>query len=485
MTSDYASTQLFAAQRLNSTAIPLENNLFDRANNSLSLYGSSSFDATTNSLTTYQADQQQLNSDFSAAYSLDSGYGLVDAAAAVAIAINQNTFADVPDLGGNNWGVDMVNAPEVWAKGYTGQDIIVAVVDSGVDYNHEDLRDNIWINTKEIADNGIDDDGDGYIDDVRGWNFVDNTNEVLDKNGHGTHVSGTIAGQNNDIGVTGIAYGAKIMPIKVLDDSGSGSDNGIANGIYYAVNHGANVINLSLGGNFPNSTLQSAIEYASRKGVIVVMAAGNNGLPIMSYPAAYADKWGLAVGAVDRNQNMADFSNQPGISQLAYVTAPGVDIYSSVPGNQYAYYSGTSMAAPHVAGVVALMLSANRNLTDAQVRQIITQTAGNSTKSDVPSLDLNSLGGQIVAQMTENMIPSATSSLNLSSITETNTATFNLNSISKLQTNDLFGKSEYGFQFRQYYSSVGNKEENLIAQNQCETDMAGILNKRKFDISAD
>ncbi|MEH2250761.1 S8 family peptidase [Nostoc sp.] len=324
-------------------------------------------------------------------YNSTNGYGLINAAAAVAKAAGQNTFADVPDLGGNNWGADLIKAPEAWAHGYTGKGVVVAVVDTGVDYNHEDLKDNIWTNSKEIAGNGIDDDGNGYVDDNYGWNFADNNNNTLDNNNHGTHVSGTIAGENNNYGVTGIAYDAKIMPVKVLDESGSGSFNSISKGIRYAVDNGANVINLSLGGPSSNSALESAIDYASSKGVIVVMAAGNDGGSSPEYPASYAYKSGIAVGAVDRNNNMPDFSNRSGTKEIAYVTAPGVKVYSSVPNNQYATYSGTSMAAPHVAGVVALMLSANHNLTDAQVRQIVTETAGNSTQTTNSSFNLSNV----------------------------------------------------------------------------------------------
>ncbi|MBE9204984.1 S8 family serine peptidase [Nostoc sp. LEGE 06077] len=311
-------------------------------------------------------------------FSSTNGYGLINAAAAVAQALAQTTFADVPDLGGHNWGADLIKAPEVWAKGYTGAGITVAVVDSGVDRNHRDLSSNIWKNTKEIAGNGKDDDGNGYIDDVYGWNFVSNNNNTLDKNGHGTHVAGTIAGVKNSFGVTGIAYNAKIMPVKVLSDNGSGADSAIANGIRYAVDNGANVINLSIGKDQPNTDIQSAVQYASSKGVIVVMAAGNASGSTPYYPASYAKDWGLAVGAVDQSGNMADFSNLAGAELLSYVTAPGVGVYSTLPGHKYAAWNGTSMATPHVAGVVALMLSANKNLTDAQVRKIITTTASNS-----------------------------------------------------------------------------------------------------------
>ncbi|MEJ1932675.1 S8 family serine peptidase, partial [Nostoc sp. NIES-2111] len=307
-----------------------------------------------------------------------NGYGLVNAAAAVAQALGQTTFADVSNLGGRNWGADLIKAPEVWAKEYTGQGITVAVVDGGVDRNHPDLSANIWKNTKEILGNGKDDDGNGYIDDVYGWNFVSNNNNTLDKSGHGTHVAGTIAGVKNSFGVTGIAYNAKIMPVKVLGDNGSGSESAIAKGIRYAVDNGANVINLSLGKEQPSSEIQAAIQYASSKRAIVVMAAGNGGNSTPLYPANYAKDWGLAVGAVDQNGNLASFSNRAGNKLLSYVTAPGVGIYSTLPGNKYASWNGTSMANPHVAGVVALMLSANRSLTDAQVRKIITATAANS-----------------------------------------------------------------------------------------------------------
>ncbi|MFM6000328.1 MAG: S8 family peptidase [Dolichospermum sp.] len=322
---------------------------------------------------------------YSSNYNSNNGYGLVNAGLAVSKAAGNSPYEDVPSLGGNNWGADMIKAPTVWNKGYTGKGVIVAVIDTGVDFNHEDLKNNIWINTKEIAGNGIDDDGNGYIDDVRGWNFDNNNNNVLDNNGHGTHVSGTIAAENNGIGVVGIAYNSQIMSVKALDANGSGSYSNITKGIYYAVDNGAKVINLSLGAKSPNDSLKSAVEYASSKGVIVVMAAGNNSESIPSYPARYAYNSGIAVGAVDQNNNLANFSNRSGSQEIAYITAPGVNIYSTVPNNQYANYSGTSMAAPHIAGVVALMLSANPNLTESQVRGIIISTSANSTSSQEPT----------------------------------------------------------------------------------------------------
>jgi subtilisin family serine protease len=369
-------------------------------------------------------------------YNSTSGYGLINAAAAVAKATNQNNFIDVANLGGNNWGADLVKAPEVWAKGYTGKGITVAVLDTGIDYNHVDLKANIWTNTKEIAGNGKDDDGNGYVDDVYGWNFAGNNNNTLDKQSHGTHVAGTIAGVKNSFGVTGIAYDAKLMAVKVLGDDGSGYASGIADGIYYAVKNGANVINLSLGANNPTTILMSALEYASSRGVVVVMAAGNEGTALPGYPARYADKWGLAVGAVDNQNNIANFSNRAGINLLAYVTAPGVNVYSTVPGGNYKYYNGTSMATPHVAGVVALMLSANPKLTDAQVRQIVTQTAVNGNKITTGSLNPNSLSNSTVSEK-----KSITYSFDSTTHTQ-KTVEFSNQVIVKIQQNDGFVNSQ-------------------------------------------
>lgn len=323
------------------------------------------------------------------------GYGLVDAAAAVAVSINAFPFAPVSDVY-YSWSNNMVNAPEVWARGYTGSNVVVAVVDSGVDYQHYDLNDNIWYNPREIAGNGIDDDGNGYPDDILGWDFVQFDNDPMDVEGHGTHVAGTIASEANYWGTTGVAYNARIMPVRVLGDDGSGTNNGVARGIYYAADNGANVINLSLGGGY-SSEIESAIQYASSRGAIVVMSAGNDGMSEPGYPGHHATQWGLVVGAVDSYVTIADFSNRAGYdSQMQYVVAPGVEIESTVPGDYYDFMNGTSMAAPHVAGVVALMLSANPYLTDVQVRDIITGTAvplingwSSSDQVEQSNLDVN------------------------------------------------------------------------------------------------
>jgi subtilisin family serine protease len=299
----------------------------------------------------------------------------------------------IPDLpnqfSGGLYGLDRIGAPEAWSRGYTGQGIVVAVCDTGVDRTHPDLDGNIWTNTREVAGNGVDDDGNGFIDDVYGWNFASGNNNTLDVQGHGTHVSGTIAGENNGFGVTGVAYGARIMPVKVLGDSGSGSVLGVANGIRYAADNGAHVINLSLGASVGDSNVQSAVQYAWNRGVAVIMAAGNDGASRPGYPAAYANNWGIAVGAIDSNGALASFSNRAGTTVLDYVTAAGVNVYSTLPGNRYASNNGTSMATPNVAGAMALLIQANRasgrNLSIAQLEQLLTSTASNFGTSSAGS----------------------------------------------------------------------------------------------------
>jgi len=318
------------------------------------------------------------------------GYGLVDASAAVARAIGANPFPDVPDVGGNQWGLDLVKAPEVWNQGYQGDSIVVAVIDSGVDYTHPELTGQMWSNSREIPNNNIDDDGNGYVDDVQGWDFVDDDNDPMDQKGHGTHIAGTIAAKRDGIGTTGIAPNAKIMSLRVLNEEGVGQVSNGIEAIRYAVDNGADVINLSSGGrNLVPGELE-AIRYAAERGVVFVSAAGNDGLSNPDYPARLAEQQGIAVGSVQRNGEFSSFSNQAGNQPLDYVVAPGGDgiredagdIYAPVPlsitGSLYSFFAGTSMASPHVAGVVALIKQANPNLSVEAIENIIIETA-NST----------------------------------------------------------------------------------------------------------
>jgi hypothetical protein len=331
---------------------------------------------------TISTERISTRNSFSSTY----GYGLVDAASAVAQSISRSRFSEVRDLGGTNWSNDLVKAPEAWAQGYTGQGVVVAVIDSGVDITHSDLRNNIWTNSDEIANDGIDNDRNGYIDDLYGWNFgVGQFNSNVmpgtsdSTQSHGTHVAGTIAASWNDFGITGVAPNAKIMALRMGDVVENRYTNGgsLAQAIRYAVDNGAQVINMSLGWT-DTPELAEAFRYAASKNVITVTAAGNQSQSSPSSPAYYATQYGIAVGAVNRNLTLASFSNRAGSDNtMNYVVAPGVSIYSTVANGRYDYSQGTSMAAPHVAGVVALMLSANPYLTAAQVRQILTGTATN------------------------------------------------------------------------------------------------------------
>jgi len=327
------------------------------------------------------------------------GYGLVNAAAAVAKAEGVAIFPDFPDLGGDEWGQDLVKAPEVWAQGLTGDGIVIAVIDSGVDYNHPDLTGNIWSNSGENgvdsqgrnkANNGLDDDGNGFVDDLHGWDFVNNDNNPMDDNNHGTHISGLVAAKNDGVGMTGTAPTAKIMPLKILDRGGLGTIRDEINAINYAVSNGAKIINLSLGGLQLNNDELNAIRAAEAKGVTVISAGGNDARPQVDYPARFAAEVGIAVGSIQRNKQFSSFSNLAGTEVIDYFIGPGGDggradsgdIYStvplSVPGVPYRYFAGTSMAVAYVSGVVALMLQANPNLTPAQIKRILAETANRS-----------------------------------------------------------------------------------------------------------
>lgn len=243
--------------------------------------------------------------------------------------------------------------------------VVVAVIDTGVDYTHEDLKDNIWVNTKEIPGNGIDDDGNGYIDDVYGVDLETGCDSGMDDNGHGTHVAGIIAAANNHIGVVGLAYNVKLMPIKAGMASGFFNQSQIAKGILYAYNNGADVINMSFGGSASTIAVQDALETAYTRCVLVA-AAGNDGAPnegrpitAPTYPAALS--YVMGVMSVDIRGEESGFTNYDvaAYSSVEYeVYAPGSQILSTIPGNRYATWSGTSMAAPYVSAMAALLRSA-------------------------------------------------------------------------------------------------------------------------------
>ncbi|MCX6028592.1 MAG: S8 family peptidase [Chloroflexi bacterium] len=261
--------------------------------------------------------------------------------------------------------------PAAWDFTTGRLDIIVAIVDTGVDTNHEDLRKGIWINAGEIPGNGVDDDGNGYVDDVNGWNFADGNNVIYDDYGHGTHVAGIAAGRiNNGIGIAGMAGNVTIMPVDVFPRSGYGTYEDLLMAMIYASDNGARVINLSLGATSYSKGEEAAVDYAWSHDVVVVAAAGNTGRTSYHYPAAHQHV--IAVAATDASDNLASFSTR---GDFVDVAAPGVSVWSTYPGNRYGSMSGTSMATPHVSGLAALLLSLNPALTPDQVRGLIQNNA--------------------------------------------------------------------------------------------------------------
>jgi subtilisin family serine protease len=280
-----------------------------------------------------------------------------------------------------------IEAPQGWAEATPGlPDIIVAVIDTGVDYNHEVLLNSgaIWTNPGEIAGNGIDDDHNGYIDDVHGWNFVANNNNPMDDNEHGTHVAGIILGTSQDISASPIQPAKiKIMPVKFLDHSGSGTTSDAVRAIYYAVHNGARVLNNSWGGGGFSNALLDAINYAYNQKVVFAAAAGNassNNDASPTYPASYSVPNIVSVAATTSIDGFAGFSNYGHNS--VHMGSPGSSILSSVPGdcaafnqppreNCFQYMSGTSMATPFSSGVLALIIRENPAMSGYEAKRIL------------------------------------------------------------------------------------------------------------------
>jgi len=291
---------------------------------------------------------------------------------------NDPRFAEL--WGMNNSNDADIDAPEAWDKQTGSTDVLVAIIDTGVDYNHEDLQANMWRNPGESGggkeNNGIDDDGNGYVDDYRGWNFITNGNDPMDDNGHGTHVAGTIGAiGNNGKGVVGVNWHVSLMPLKFLDRNGSGQTSTAISAIIYAADKGAHIMSNSWGGGGFSQAMEDAIKYARDKGSLFVAAAGNdsqNNDKSANYPSNYAVENVIAVAASDRNDKMASFSNY-GL-QMVDLAAPGVSILSCKPRDFYQLLSGTSMATPHVSGAAALVKAEYPNSTYRQLMIRLTGT---------------------------------------------------------------------------------------------------------------
>ncbi len=284
-----------------------------------------------------------------------------------------------------------IDAPQAWDFHTGNSEIVIAVVDTGVDYAHRDLQGNIWINSGEIPGNHADDDGNGYIDDIYGYDFLNNDSDPNDDHGHGTHCSGIIAaGGNNGLDITGVCWNAKIMALKFLDDKGEGfsSDGVIA--LYYAAKNGADVISNSWSSPFSSDAMEEVIEYVHSLGVIMVAAAGNKNHALPHYPAFYEHV--IAVAATDSDDKRAPFSNY---GMWVDIAAPGVDVLSlraglTSMGTIYDDYttvaSGTSMACPHVAAVIALIISNHPNTSTHVITERLFRTT-DDISSQNPGFD--------------------------------------------------------------------------------------------------
>ena len=281
---------------------------------------------------------------------------------------------DWPNDGDGLYALELVNAAAAWDLSHGSREVVVAVVDNGTDWQHEDLEENIYINTAE-ADGapGVDDDNNGFVDDIHGWDFYDQDNDptpAFSGHSHGTHVAGTVSAvTDNGLGVAAIAWNVSVMPVRA---GYSGSIYNGYEGIHYAAHNGAQIINLSWGGSgysaFENDVVQDALD----QGAVLVAAAGNEHSSIPHFPAAYDGV--IAVANVDQNDVKSGSSN---FGTWVDVCAPGVNIYSLVPGNGYEYKSGTSMAAPQVSSLAGLLWSRHPDWNSGQVAQQVIFSAQN------------------------------------------------------------------------------------------------------------
>lgn len=290
------------------------------------------------------------------------------------------------------WALNIVNAKKAWDISAGSASVVVAVIDTGVSLKHEDLKDNLWVNQDEIPNNNIDDDHNGYIDDINGWDFhaqdSDPNDETSIQNpGHGTHCSGIIgASCGNGVGICGISPEVSIMALRFLGSDGSGDLFASTQAIEYAVKNGAHIISASWGANIPMASAQpiiDAIKMAEEKGVIFIAAASNDGQSNdheSIYPANAQTPNMISVAASDSSDQKPSWSNYGRKVDLA---APGADILSTIP-NGYSKLSGTSMATPLVAGIVALMKAVDKSLSGAQARSIL-QSSGTSVSIDTAS----------------------------------------------------------------------------------------------------
>lgn len=332
-----------------------------------------------------------------------------------------------------------IDAVEAWSISTGSSDVVVGVIDTGIDYTHPDLAANAWVNTQEIAGDGIDNDNNGYIDDVHGINAITDEGDPMDDQGHGSHVSGTIgASGNNSVGVVGVNHDVSIVGCKFLDSTGSGSTSDAIKCIDYMVdlkNAGVNVrvLNNSWGGGGFSQALADAITVSEEADILFVAAAGNDALDNDAnphYPSSYEHESVLSIASTDSADNMSSFS-QWGATSVD-MGAPGSAILSTVPGGGYASYSGTSMATPHVAGVAALVLSVSPDLTTSELKELLMSSGDANTALNgktVAGTRLNANQALIDSDPTPTFKFSVTPVTQEATVGDTVTYTFEIGSI--------------------------------------------------------
>lgn len=306
----------------------------------------------------------------------------------------------------DSWGQDRISARAIWSQGVTGQGVKVAVVDAYIDVSHPQIFPRIAVNTAEIPNNGIDDDGNGVVDDYYGASFVSQPGNVQTPSAHGSHVAGVIAADHRTGNIEGVAPSAEIIPAQFIANDGGGSLGDAVLALQYSAKRGAKVINASWGGAPCVASLRNAFKELEKKGILVVVAAGNEGRDVdvyPEYPASFNLSNQITVAAASVSDFMTSWSNS-GFS-LVHVAAPGERILSTVPGSSTAYMDGTSMAAPFVSGTAALLWSAKPNATAVQIKQAILQSVDVSSGHEFKVNTRGRINAQKALQTLNQLVP--------------------------------------------------------------------------------
>ncbi len=372
-----------------------------------------------------------------------------------------------------------IDAPEAWTF-ETGGDVLVGVIDSGVDWDHADLAANIFVNPGEVADNHLDDDQNGFIDDVHGWDFLNEDNDPDDDNGHGTHVAGILAAVgNNGVGIAGVAWSARILPLKFLSAIGTGSTSDAIRAVEYATAMGARLTNNSWGGISFSQALRDAIEAAGEANVLFVAASGNNASnndAFAHYPSGFDLPNLISVLASDHNDTRSVFSNYGAVS--VDLAAPGSDIISTFPGDRYVSASGTSMAAPQVSGAVCLLWSAAPTLTYQEVRDAILDSV-----DKIPALqNVTATGGRLnldrMMSQLDDIPPAAITDLVVQS---TGSSTARLTWTASGDDGDARTASRYDLRYATVPIDAGNFDTATPASGVASPQVAGSA--ESFEVS--